>query len=58
VVKGRAATIEDLESKNGTFVNGERISKPTRLAIGDEIGFGPGSASFRFVLAGEPTLPA
>jgi DNA-binding winged helix-turn-helix (wHTH) protein len=58
VVRGRAATIEDLESKNGTFINGERISKPTRLAIGDEIGFGPGSASFRFVLAGEPTLPA
>jgi len=29
--------IEDLGSKNGTFVNGRRISEPTALADGDEV---------------------
>jgi DNA-binding winged helix-turn-helix (wHTH) protein len=35
-----AATIEDLESTNGTHVNGRRISAPTRLAPGDEFALG------------------
>ena len=39
VVSG-AATIEDLESTNGTHVNGTRISAPTRLAFGDELSLG------------------
>jgi len=34
------ATIEDLGSKNGTRVNGQRISTPTRLAIGCELALG------------------
>lgn len=34
------ATIEDLDSKNGTQINGLRISKPTRLAIEDEVALG------------------
>jgi DNA-binding response OmpR family regulator len=29
--------IEDLSSKNGTFVNGRRISEPTVLADGDQV---------------------
>lgn len=32
--------IEDLAATNGTFVNGQRISGPTRLKPGDRIGFG------------------
>ena len=32
--------IEDLGSSNGTFVNGERISKPRPLKNGDMIGIG------------------
>lgn len=36
----RAATIEDLDSTNGTYVNGTRISAPTRLAPGDEFALG------------------
>jgi DNA-binding winged helix-turn-helix (wHTH) protein len=36
VVSG-TATIEDLESTNGTHVNGTRISGPTRLSPGDEL---------------------
>jgi DNA-binding winged helix-turn-helix (wHTH) protein len=39
VVSG-AATIEDLESTNGTHVNGIRISRPTRLSPGDELSLG------------------
>ncbi|HVN46551.1 MAG TPA: FHA domain-containing protein [Steroidobacteraceae bacterium] len=39
-VAGGAVTIEDLESTNGTYVNGKRISAPTRLAPGDEIALG------------------
>src|SRR5262252_3404052 len=34
------ATIEDLDSTNGTHVNGTRISAPTRLAPGDEFALG------------------
>jgi DNA-binding winged helix-turn-helix (wHTH) protein len=39
VVSG-AATIEDLESTNGTHVNGTRISGPTQLSLGDELSLG------------------
>ena len=35
-----AATIEDLDSTNGTHVNGARICAPTRLAPGDELALG------------------
>jgi len=34
------ARIEDLDSTNGTHVNGTRISTPTRLAAGDEFALG------------------
>lgn len=33
--------IEDLNSRNGTRVNGEKITKPTELESGDEISLGP-----------------
>lgn len=39
-VSGGAATIEDLDSTNGTHVNGTRISAPTQLAPGDEFALG------------------
>jgi pSer/pThr/pTyr-binding forkhead associated (FHA) protein len=35
-----APTIEDLGSKNGTFLNGKLISAPTKLEAGDTIRFG------------------
>ncbi len=35
-----ALTIEDLDSTNGTHVNGARISAPTRLVPGDEFALG------------------
>lgn len=39
-VAGGAATIEDLDSMNGTFVNGTRITAPARLGPGDEFALG------------------
>ena len=39
-VADEAAMIEDLESTNGTYVNGTRITAPTRLAHGDELSLG------------------
>jgi DNA-binding winged helix-turn-helix (wHTH) protein len=40
LVEHDRATIEDLGSKNGTFVRGMRISSPTQLAAGDVIRLG------------------
>ena len=39
-IKDDEATIEDLESKNGTQVMGEMITRPTVLKDGDEVEFG------------------
>ncbi len=44
---GHTATLVDLESRNGTFVNGDRIDLVV-LTEGDEIHLGP-IASFQFV---------
>ncbi len=33
-------TVNDLDSNNGTFINGQRIDGPTTLNFGDEIGIG------------------
>ncbi|HVV87506.1 MAG TPA: sigma 54-interacting transcriptional regulator [Kofleriaceae bacterium] len=38
---GDALTVEDLGSRNGTRVNGERIEAATTVVAGDEIGLGP-----------------
>jgi pSer/pThr/pTyr-binding forkhead associated (FHA) protein len=40
VVEGGRAILEDLASKNGTFLRGERIARPTPLSDGDEIRLG------------------
>ena len=38
--KGGVLWLEDLGSTNGTFLNGERLTEPRRVAAGDEIGLG------------------
>ncbi len=40
VVTGERATLEDLESKNGTFLHGKRLTHPTSLADGDTFRLG------------------
>jgi hypothetical protein len=39
-IRGGAATLEDLESKNGTWVGEERVTGPTPLADGDAVRLG------------------
>jgi DNA-binding winged helix-turn-helix (wHTH) protein len=40
-VGGFDAVIEDLRSRNGTFLNGRRVEVPTELHDGDVVGLGP-----------------
>ncbi len=39
-LEGEQAWVEDLSSRNGTFVNGTRIAKPTELHDGDKLQIG------------------
>lgn len=41
VIEGERARIEDLGSKNGTYVNGRLLKRPARVASGAEILVGP-----------------
>ncbi len=54
-IRGGEATIEDLESKNGTYLNGQRISAPARVEDGDEIRLGSAVAILRFTPATRST---
>jgi DNA-binding winged helix-turn-helix (wHTH) protein len=54
-IQGTTAVIEDLGSKNGTFVNGRQLDGPTTLTNGDEIWIGRSVARMRFLIEGEPT---
>ncbi len=38
--RGEELLVEDLGSRNGTFVNGERVVAPTRVKRGDRVQFG------------------
>lgn len=51
-----SVTLVDLQSKNGTYVNGESIDV-VALEEGDELGIGP-IAVFRFTLRDEDEIPA
>lgn len=46
-VVGEHATIEDLASKNGTFLRSERLASPAQLADGDELHLGSVVVTFR-----------
>ncbi len=56
VVVGGRALLEDLGSKNGTFVWGRRIAAPTELADGDEICVGHDVLVFRLAYPGGTTV--
>ena len=47
VVAGGAATLEDLGSKNGTFVGAQRVTIPRALADGEQIRLGSIVITFR-----------
>jgi DNA-binding winged helix-turn-helix (wHTH) protein len=47
VVSGGEATLEDLGSKNGTYIGGHQLTNPHRLANGDQIRFGSVVITFR-----------
>jgi len=47
IIADGAATIEDLDSRNGTYVQGERIRAATRLSDGDRIKIGAAALVFR-----------
>jgi len=47
LVSGGKATLEDLGSKNGTFVRGRRLTMPSPLSDGDEIRVGQVRMTFR-----------
>ena len=47
VIKGDEAMVEDLGSKNGTYLAGERVTSPCRLNDGDQIRLGSVVVRFR-----------
>ena len=53
LVSADRASIEDLGSRNGTFVGGERVRTSTPLSDGDEIRLGSVVIRFRMFTAGE-----
>jgi DNA-binding winged helix-turn-helix (wHTH) protein len=58
VVSGGDVTVEDLGSKNGTFVRGKRIRERAAVSDGDEIMFGRTIATLQVVDTGAPTITA
>jgi len=51
------AVLEDLKSRNGTFLDGRRIDAPTEIRHGATIGLGPITLSFVVLPAGASTRP-
>jgi len=47
LIAGDDTTVEDLDSKNGTYLNGQRIESATAVRAGDDIRFGRVRASLR-----------
>ncbi len=52
---GPGATVEDLSSKNGTFLGGQRLSAPSALSDGDQIRLGSIVITFRIPPPGAST---
>jgi DNA-binding winged helix-turn-helix (wHTH) protein len=57
VLAAGTATIEDLESTNGTYLNGRRLTGPAPLADGDAVGLGSVRLVFRALSATARTQP-
>jgi serine protease Do len=50
--------LSDFGSRNGTFVNNQRIGSPTKLTPGDVVTLGPGGPEFEFDLDPRPAAAA
>ena len=57
-LEGSAAILEDLGSKNGSFVRGQRVIAPSNLTDGDEIRLGPVVVTFRILIPAASTVIA
>lgn len=55
LLSGEEATIEDLGSKNGTYLHGKRLGSPAALADGDEIRLGSIPMTFRVLFTSDST---
>jgi pSer/pThr/pTyr-binding forkhead associated (FHA) protein len=51
------AVLEDLKSRNGTFLDGRHIETPTEIHHGAIIGLGPITLTFMVLPASASTLP-
>ena len=58
VIDGEGARLEDLGSKNGTFLRGEKILSEVDLADGDIVRVGGATMVFRAFLRTGPTATA
>lgn len=56
-IGSQGAVLEDLKSRNGTFVNGRRIDGPTNIGHGALIGLGPITLTFIVSVAPASTQP-
>ena len=56
VVRGREATIEDLDSRHGSWQGATRVCGVSRLATGDELRLGTALLVYRFVRPSETTM--
>lgn len=56
VIDGHRVTVEDLGSKNGTFVRGRRIAAPAELVDGDIIAIGSARVVFRAATSSDTTI--
>jgi len=54
-ISGRSASLEDLDSKNGTYLKGESVSTAVALEDGDEIRIGSVVLRFRMASASQTT---
>ncbi len=57
VVSGDSATVEDIGSRNGTFLEGRAVSTPVRLSDGDRIRLGTEEMTVKRFVGGAPTAP-
>jgi pSer/pThr/pTyr-binding forkhead associated (FHA) protein len=58
LVSGVEATLEDVSSKNGTYLDGTRITSPVRLSDGSQIRIGTVLLTFRVTTPTAPTATA